>query len=126
MRITDCQSSLDTPVAMFIFNRPEVTSRVFAEIRRARPRQLFIIGDGARCDRAGEQEQVALPREAATRVDWTCDVNTLFADQNMGCKPRVSSGLRWVFEQVEDAIILEDDCLPHPSFFSYCQQLLDR
>lgn len=126
MQITDCQSSLDTPVAMFIFNRPEVTNRVFAEIRRARPRQLFIIGDGARYDRTGEEDQVALTREIATRVDWACDLKTLFAEKNMGCKPRVSSGLAWVFEQVEDAIILEDDCLPHPSFFSYCQQLLNH
>ena len=119
-------SSLETPVAMMIFNRPEVTARVFAEVRRARPRQLFIVGDGARPDRPGEEVQVALTREAATQVDWPCDLQTLFADQNMGCKPRVASGLAWVFQQVEEAIILEDDCLPHPSFFGYCQELLDR
>jgi hypothetical protein len=39
---------------------------------------------------------------------------------------RVSSGLDWVFEQVPEAIILEDDCLPHPTFFRFCQELLER
>jgi hypothetical protein len=120
------RSSLKTPVAMFIFNRRDVTARVFAEVRRAQPKQLFLISDGARSDRPGEERQVSLTREIVTGIDWECDVKTLFADQNMGCKKRVSSGLAWVFEQVEDAIILEDDCLPHPSFFAYCQELLDR
>lgn len=118
--------SLKTPVAMFIFNRRDVTARVFAEVRRAQPKQLFLISDGARSDRPGEERQVSLTREIVTDIDWECDVKTLFADRNMGCKTRVSSGLAWVFEQVEDAIILEDDCLPHPSFFGYCQELLDR
>ena len=120
------RSSLKTPVAMFIFNRPDETARVFAEVRRARPKQLFLVSDGGRAECPGEEHHVSLTREIVTNVDWECDVKTLFADQNMGCKSRVSSGLAWVFEQVEDAIILEDDCLPHPSFFRYCQELLDR
>jgi len=125
MQITNCQPTLETPVAMFVFNRPDVTDRVFAEVRRAQPRRLFIIGDGARGDRDGELDRVTLTRDIVNRVDWKCDLQTLFADQNMGCKKRVSSGLEWVFQQVEDAIILEDDCLPHPSFFGYCQELLE-
>jgi hypothetical protein len=51
---------------------------------------------------------------------------TNFADDNLGCKRRVSSGLDWVFEQVEEAIILEDDCLPHPDFFPFCGEMLGR
>jgi len=60
------------------------------------------------------------------KIDWDCEVLTSFSDVNLGCKRRVSSGLDWVFEQVEECIILEDDCLPDPSFFIYCQQLLDK
>jgi hypothetical protein len=59
-------------------------------------------------------------------VDWDCEVSTEFADKNLGCRRRVSSGLDWVFGQATEAIILEDDCLPHPSFFRYCESLLDR
>ena len=128
-RVMGCiasRSPLKTPVAMFIFNRPDVTARVFAQVRQTQPKQLFLISDAARPERAGEDHDVLLAREIVTNVDWECEVKTLFADQNMGCKSRVSSGLAWVFEQVEDAIILEDDCLPHPSFFSYCQELLER
>ena len=44
----------------------------------------------------------------------------------MGCKERVATGLDWVFSIVEEAIILEDDCLPDPTFFRFCQELLDK
>jgi hypothetical protein len=60
------------------------------------------------------------------RVDWSCEVSTHYSDVNLGCKRRISSGLQWVFEQAEEAIVLEDDCLPAPSFFPFCQQLLER
>jgi hypothetical protein len=60
------------------------------------------------------------------RVDWPCEVLHNFSDSNLGCRRRVSSGLDWVFEQVSEAIILEDDCVPHPTFFRYCEDLLAR
>ena len=117
---------LTTPVAFIIFNRPDTTERVFAEIARAKPPKLLVVGDGARVNRPGEAEKVAAARAIIQRVDWDCEVLTNFSEVNLGCKRRVSSGIDWVFEQVEEAIILEDDCLPDPSFFYFCQELLGR
>lgn len=117
---------LETPVAFLIFNRPDTTERVFTEIARARPPKLLVIADGPRSDRPGEAELCAQTRRIIERVDWECEVLTDFSEQNLGCRARVSSGLSWVFEQVEEAIILEDDCLPHPSFFRYCEEMLAR
>jgi hypothetical protein len=118
--------SLHTPVAFIIFNRPEVTERVFLEIARARPQKLFVIADGPRNDKPGEAEKCAATRAIIDRVDWECDVRKNYSDTNLGCGHRPPSGLRWVFDQVEEAIILEDDCLPHPTFFHFCEELLDR
>lgn len=117
---------LKTPVAFIIFNRPATTERVFAEISKARPPKLLVVADGPRENRAGEAEKCAATRAIIDRVDWDCEVLTNFSDRNLGCKQRVSSGIDWVFEQVEEAIILEDDCLPDPTFFRYCQELLER
>ncbi len=117
---------LTTPVAFMIFNRPETTERVFAEIARAKPHKLLVIGDGPRADRPGEDAKVIATRTIIQRVDWDCEVLTNFAESNLGCKRRMSTGIDWVFDLVEDAIILEDDCLPHPSFFRFCQELLER
>ena len=118
--------SLVTPVVFIIFNRPEKTEKVFNEIKRARPRHLFVIADGPRSNITNEKELCELTRRIIEGVDWPCQLETNFSQSNMGCKKRVSSGLDWVFEQVESAIILEDDCLPHPTFFRFCRELLDK
>lgn len=115
---------LTTPVVLIIFNRPDTTERVFAEIAKAMPPKLLVVGDGPRDGRAGEAEKVAETRAILNKIDWPCEVLTNFSDTNLGCKNRVSSGIDWVFEQVEEAIILEDDCVPHQSFFRFCQELL--
>lgn len=119
-------SQLKTPVTFIIFNRPDTTEKVFAEIRRARPQTLLVIADGPRADRPGEAKKCAATRAVIDRVDWPCEVLTNFSDVNLGCKERISSGLNWVFAKVEESIILEDDCLPHPSFFRFCEALLER
>lgn len=117
---------LTTSVAFIIFNRPDATERVFAEIAKAKPPKLLVVGDGPRAGRPGEAEKVAATRAIIDRVDWDCEVLTNFSDVNLGCKKRVSSGIDWVFEQVEEAIILEDDCLPDSTFFRFCQEMLER
>ncbi len=115
---------LNTPVAFIIFNRPETTERVFNEIAKAKPPKLLVVGDGARINCEGEAAKVLATRAILNRVDWSCEVLTNFTEVNLGCKKRVASGLDWVFEQVPEVIILEDDCLPHPTFFRFCQELL--
>jgi len=114
--------TITTPVVLIIFNRPDLTERVFARIAEAKPEKLFVIADGPRSKE--EEEKCKLARAIIDKVDWDCDVLTNFSETNMGCGLRVVSGLDWVFSQVEEAIILEDDCLPTASFFSFCQVLL--
>jgi len=116
---------LTTPVAFLIFNRPDTTARVFEAIRQAKPPQLLVVADGPRPDRPDDIEKCKAARAIIEGVDWDCEVLTNYSDVNLGCKNRVSSGLDWVFSLVEEVIILEDDCLPHPSFFRFCQDLLD-
>jgi hypothetical protein len=117
---------LKTAVALIIFNRPETTARVFAEIAKARPSKLLVIADGPRVDKPGEAEKCAAARAVVERVDWDCEVLNNYSEVNLGCKMRPVTGINWVFEQAEEAIILEDDCLPHPTFFRFCQELLER
>lgn len=117
---------MSAPVAMIVFNRPEPTARVLEAVRAWRPARLLVVADGPRAARPGEAERCAAVRALFERIDWPCQVEREFAETNLGCRRRVSSGLDWVFSRAEEAIVLEDDCVPHPSFFPYCEALLAR
>lgn len=112
-----------TPVVLLIFNRPDLTEIVFEAIRQAKPKKLLIVADGPRFP--DEIEKCQKARSIVDKIDWDCQVLTKFSDINLGCGVCIGRGLDWVFSEVEEAIILEDDCLPSPSFFYFCQILLD-
>ena len=93
-------------------------------IREQRPSKLLIIADGPRASHPTDAERCLETREIVANIDWPCEVLRNYADVNMGCKRRVSSGLDWVFEQAEKAIVLEDDCLPNDDFFCSAKRYL--
>ncbi|MBW2647229.1 MAG: hypothetical protein JRE23_13855 [Deltaproteobacteria bacterium] len=117
---------LKTAVLFMVFKRPDTTKQVFEAIRQAKPPRLYVAADGPRDDKAGEAEKVEQARRIAMQVDWECEVKTLFRDKNLGCRVGVSTAIDWFFENEEEGIILEDDCLPSQSFFWFCEELLER
>lgn len=114
------------PIAYIVFNRPRHAVLTFASIRAQKPVKLFIIADGPRPDYPNDAQRCRAVREIVAQIDWPCEVHHNYAETNLGLKRRVSSGLDWVFSHVDRAIVLEDDCLPHPDFFTFCETLLER
>ena len=117
---------LNTAVLFLIFNRPETTARVFEAIRSAKPTRLYVAADGARHGNNAEVDRVISARSIATAVDWPCELKTLFRRENLGCKRAVGEAISWFFDQEEQGIILEDDCLPHLDFFRFSEVLLKQ
>ena len=115
---------LHTPVLFIIFNRPDTTFKVFERIREAKPAKLYIAADGPRSNRPDDKEKCEKVRGVADMVDWDCEVVKLYREENLGCKRAVSGAVTWFFEHEEYGMILEDDCLPNPSFFAFCQENL--
>ncbi len=114
-----------TPILFLIFNRPEVTQKVFEEIKKQKPKYLFVAADGPRPNFEEDIEKCKVCREIVlNNIDWDCEVKTLFRNENLGCGRAVSEAITWFFNNVDYGIILEDDCLPDLSFFNYCQELL--
>lgn len=120
------KSQFSTPVLFLIFNRPDHTKKVFLKIKEARPTQLFIAADGPRDSVDTDKLLCVQTREIINLIDWECNVKTLFRDQNLGCRYAISTAIDWFFEQVEEGIILEDDCLPDPTFFTFCEAMLSK
>lgn len=115
----------NNPIVFIIFNRPEHTKRSFEAIRTQRPSKLLIIADGPRVEKQTDILMCAKTRQVVANIDWSCEVLRDYSEINLGCKLRVSSGLNWAFTHVEQAIVLEDDCIPNNDFFSYCDELLE-
>jgi len=118
---------MKSAVAFIVFNRPECTARTLAAIREARPPRLLVIADGPREHRQDDTEKCSAVRKLINDgIDWPCQVELNYEVQNMGCAARVSSGLTWAFSRSEALIVIEDDCLPAPSFFWFCDELLEK
>lgn len=115
-----------TPVVLFVFNRPAPLRRLLDVLAEVRPALLLVVADGPRADQPGDAARCAAVRALVERVGWSCEIRRHYADANLGCDRRVASGIDWVLGQVEEAIFLEDDLLPDPSFFAWCAAMLAR
>jgi len=114
------------PVLVLAFNRPDTTRAVIDALREGRPKSLWLAVDGARANRPEERGRVLAVQRLIDSVDWPCEVHTLFRTSNLGCKIAVSEAISWFFDQVDAGIVLEDDCVAHPTFFSFAAELLTR
>ena len=115
-----------TPVALIVYRRPETSFKVFERIRQVRPPKFFLISDAPREGVIDEVKKVMQCRAIKDMVDWDCEIYTKFSEVHTNCRTQLYNGISWVFDNVEEAIILEDDCLPDLSFFRFCDELLEK
>lgn len=124
---SDSTIKLKTAVLFLVFNRLDTTRHVFSAIRQAKPPRLYLGADGPRANRPEEEQAVRVVRSyLLNHIDWKCEVRTLFREENLGCGQAVSGAITWFFENEEQGIILEDDCLPDATFFPFCEELLNK
>lgn len=117
---------IDVAVLLIFFNRPGCFSKVFEQVKKARPSKLFLYQDGAREGNEKDAVGVAKCREIALDIDWECEVHTKFQEKNYGCDPSEYIAQKWAFSIVDKCIVIEDDDVPSQSFFPFCKELLDK
>ena len=116
---------LTIPILYLVFNRLDTVKQTFLVIQKAKPKKLFLAADGPR--NSEEKKKTDIVREyILNNISWDCEVKTLFRKKNLGCEHACKSAITWFFKNVEMGIILEDDCLVDPSFFRFCQELLEK
>ena len=117
--------SFDVPVLIIAFNRPELIEQQVEILRRIRVQRLYIAVDGARKNRAREDELVKqVVYQFRRQVDWDCCLFFNVREKNLGCAISVHLALKWLFANEAVGIILEDDILPHKDFFGFCKHAL--
>ena len=118
---------LKTPILIIVFNRPHLVQELFNEIKKQKPKELFVFCDGARKDKAEAKELLNKSQSIFnTQIDWDCKLKTYYLSENKGAGRAISTAIKWFFDNVEEGIILEEDCFPHKDFFPYCEELLER
>lgn len=118
---------MKSPVLCIIFNRPETTRKVFDVLKKVKPPKLYICAEGPRDNKPEDIELCKESRAIYDKIDWECDVHKYYREKNSGgCGPGVSGAITWFFENVDEGIILEDDIVPHPDFFAFCDDMLER
>lgn len=122
----DSMKACNVPVFLMLFNRPEITRELFAKIRQIKPKKLFIAANGPRPGIKADIELCKAVRDIFNEIDWECEVYRNFPEVNINMHVRWYTTLDWFFESVDSGIILEDDCIPDLSFFSYCEELLEK
>jgi len=110
------------PIGLIFFNRPDTLRKVFEQVKKQKPSKLLLVQDGARNE--NDAEGIAECRKIFDEINWECTVYKNYSDINLGCGTRPHSGISWIFENVDEAIILEDDCVPCDTFFEFCECML--
>lgn len=116
----------DIPVLLIPFRRPDKIKRLVEALALVKPRFIYILADGPRPNNPKEAALCSEARRIAMDIPWECEIKTNFKDANVGLSKNIVEGIDWFFEQVPMGIIFEDDCIPDPSFFSFCAELLIR
>lgn len=114
------------PLVLIAFNRPDLLRQQLEIVRAHYRGTIYAIVDGPRSNKPGEANKVieVLQQFEALGKDFTVILNK--STENLGCYRRIKSGLDWVFEQTDQAIILEDDCMPSPQWFGFATEMLNR
>lgn len=120
------KSQFDVPVLLIFFSRADTFAKVFEKVREARPSVLFLACDGPRENRPDDVENIEACKRIAENIDWECTVYRDYAETNLGCGMRPQTAIANAFEKVDRLIVLEDDCVPHDSFFPYMTEMLEK
>ncbi len=111
---------------LIVYNRPELTQRVLERIGRSRPSRLYIAADGPQEGNESAVDLCTQVRALKDTVNWPCELKTWYHAEHLGPDRGVVAAINWFFENEPEGIILEDDCLPEDSFFSFCDDVLKK
>lgn len=110
-------------VLLCAYKRIDTTMKVFDVIKSVKPTRIYIAQNYYK--NLDEREDVFnLRKTLLSNINWECEVKTLFRDHYLNSKQSLISAITWFFENEEQGIILEDDCLPNMSFFRFCDENL--
>ncbi len=121
--------TFNTPILLIAWRRPNHLAAIIDNLRKIKPRFVYVAVDGSRRGNHFEKERLLIEQTKIVidqKIDWDCEIKKLFQKENLGCALGVSTAISWFFQNVEQGIILEDDCLPSENFLFFCEKNLEK
>ena len=115
---------LTTPILFLTYKRFDTAKKVFDSIKKAQPKKLYFVSNAPKNNDFEEYKKISKVRSLVDQIDWDCNVITLFREEYLDVKQSITNSIDWFFLLEEKGIILEDDCVPVQSFYTFCQDLL--
>ncbi|MCI8596985.1 MAG: hypothetical protein HFJ10_00845 [Lachnospiraceae bacterium] len=111
-------------IALFIYDRPQCTKKVLESLKRNCIRELYVFQDGIgdKTNKTGWEQNVNL----IENINW-CEVHYKKNEQKASSLDKqIITGINRVFEQKEEIIVIEDDCIISNdtiAFFEKCFEI---
>ena len=124
--VIDCEnpSSVDVPIRVRVWTRPDLQMEQFECIRRERPSVLILVSDGGRSEK--EANLINESRAVFAGIDWNCEVHRLFWDVNTGMYATGAESTRYIWQNFDRCIWLEDDIMFAEGYIRFCADMLKR
>lgn len=117
---------VETAVLFETFDRVDYARVVFEHIKKVQPKKLYFYSNKGRLDRPEELRRNNEIRSLTQEIDWKCDLHTFFRDEYVDVYTSLKGAIDWLFDNEEQGIILEDDCVANAPFFQFCDYYLDK
>ena len=114
------------PILILSFNRPLLIKKQISLLKELKPIFIYFFSDGPRVNNISDNKKVNECRKIIKEdITWECITKFKFEKTNLGCGPGVSEAITWFFSNVNEGIIIEDDCFLNRSFFPFAERMLE-
>ena len=112
---------------LICYNRPDLLEQVLKSLPSRYEGRIYISCDGPKAD--DEQDYILVKKnEQLVREHFRNHplLNLRVHSENLGCRQHVQGAISWFFQNEEEGIVLEDDCVVADDFIAFCAEMLER
>ncbi|MES2691485.1 MAG: hypothetical protein V4658_13840 [Bacteroidota bacterium] len=112
-----------TPVAVFTYKKADALKEVLKAVNAYKPARLYVVMDKST---ENDREDVVAVRTLLNEFEFATIPEFIEPPQHQGILNIFDHALDHIFGKEERLIILEDDTVPSPLFFDYCNVMLEK
>jgi hypothetical protein len=114
-----------SPILILAYKRPDTTMHLINALRQVKPKLIYISINIPDKKNILDSEKNNKVLEIIKNINWKCKIK-INKKNNLDSYSSYKHAISWFFKIEKEGIILEDDLIPHKSFFIFCSKLLKK